>query len=489
MDSIASGVSSLLNVSSPHVKKLLNWKQGDEEEKWAEKAVDALVKKLKKNKGAIEDLERALSCPDQQSKCVTILRSLDGRLQVSHRKGLPHVIYCRVWRWPDLQSHHELKPQPFCRHAFQQSNTKQKEVCINPYHYIRVESPVLPPVLVPRFSHPMPTDPSRPTLMPFQRVPEPQMPHNIYYNQNGFSAPPMNGQHLQGAGVGPANPMSPGMSSGGIPSPGPVMSPSGEYGPGSPPSDPIAMAAHGGHGYEGQQASPGQELKPFSPGQSNNNMDTTGTPQVQPVHYQDSPNHVPHWCSIAYFEQNTRVGEVFHSTSSSVHIDGFTNPGAENNRFCLGQLSNVNRSSVTENTRRHIGHGVLLMYSNGEVYVKCMSDSAIFIQSRNANDSHGFHPSAVWKIPPGASQRIFNGMEFSQRLSQCVNHGYEAVFEMTKMCTIRMSFVKGWGSDYHRQDVTSTPCWVELHLNCPLLWLDNVLKEMAPTRNQITSNS
>ena len=62
--------------------------------------------------------------------------------------------------------------------------------------------------------------------MPFQRIPEPQMPHNIYYNQNGFSAPPMNGQHLQGAGVGPANPMSPGMSSGGIPSPGPVMSPS-----------------------------------------------------------------------------------------------------------------------------------------------------------------------------------------------------------------------------------------------------------------------
>ena len=62
--------------------------------------------------------------------------------------------------------------------------------------------------------------------MPFQRIPEPQMPHNIYYNQNGFSAPPMNGQHLQGAGVGPANPMSPGMSSGGIPSPGPVMYPS-----------------------------------------------------------------------------------------------------------------------------------------------------------------------------------------------------------------------------------------------------------------------
>ena len=70
-------------------------------------------------KGAIEDLERALRIGGQDANqvtpCVTIPRSLDGRLQVSHRKGLPHVIYCRVWRYPDLQSHHELKPQHFCR--------------------------------------------------------------------------------------------------------------------------------------------------------------------------------------------------------------------------------------------------------------------------------------------------------------------------------------------------------------------------------------
>ncbi|KAG8001239.1 Mothers against decapentaplegic-like protein 3, partial [Nibea albiflora] len=74
-------------------------------------------------------------------------RSLDGRLQVSHRKGLPHVIYCRLWRWPDLQSHHELRAVELCEYAF---HTKKDEVCVNPYHYQRVETPVLPPVLVPR---------------------------------------------------------------------------------------------------------------------------------------------------------------------------------------------------------------------------------------------------------------------------------------------------------------------------------------------------
>lgn len=66
---------------------------------------------------------------------------------MSHRKGLPHVIYCRLWRWPDLQSHHELKAIDSCAFAF---NLKKDEVCVNPYHYLRVETPVLPPILVPR---------------------------------------------------------------------------------------------------------------------------------------------------------------------------------------------------------------------------------------------------------------------------------------------------------------------------------------------------
>ena len=40
----SSSISSLFSFTSPAVKRLLGWKQGDEEEKWAEKAVDALVR-------------------------------------------------------------------------------------------------------------------------------------------------------------------------------------------------------------------------------------------------------------------------------------------------------------------------------------------------------------------------------------------------------------------------------------------------------------
>lgn len=60
------------------------------------------MKKLKKKKGSMEELERALSCPGTPSQCVTIPRSLDGRLQVKSYKfcyyspGLIIVILSRI---------------------------------------------------------------------------------------------------------------------------------------------------------------------------------------------------------------------------------------------------------------------------------------------------------------------------------------------------------------------------------------------------------
>jgi len=464
---MSNSLNSLFSFTSPAVKRLLGWKQGDEEEKWAEKAVDALVKKLKKTKGAIEALETALSNPGQITKCVTIPRSLDGRLQVSHRKGLPHVIYCRVWRWPDLQSHHELKPLDICEYPF---TSKQMEVCINPYHYKRVESPVMPPVLVPRHSEFAPGH----SLLPYQQIPEPNMPHNVSFNQNGYPGP-----HSPYDPRGPHSPLS------NVPSPGSATS-----GHSYNPHSPIPHNAHSPVPHPLGPETPPPAYSPRDEGANtrpndNQGMETENNAS-EPVPYQEPI----YWASIAYYELNSRVGEVYHANNHSVIIDGFTNPSNKNNnRFCLGQLSNVNRNSTIENTRRHIGKGVHLYYVGGEVYAECLSDSAIFVQSRNCNYHHGFHPTTVCKIPPGCSLKIFNNQEFATLLTQSVNHGFEAVYELTKMCTIRMSFVKGWGAEYHRQDVTSTPCWIEVHLHGPLQWLDKVLTQMGSPGNHISSVS
>lgn len=145
--------------------------------------------------------------------------------------------------------------------------------------------------------------------------------------------------------------------------------------------------------------------------------------------------------------------------------------------------------AVNETQKRFHFSGVKLIYSNGDVYVQRLSDSSIFVQSRIANISNGFHLSAVWKIPQGATLKIFDAKEFAKHLESAAHHSYGAVFDCQKMCTIRMSFVKGWGADYHRQDITSTPCWVEIHLFDPLNWLDRVLRTMEPPMNHITSNS
>lgn len=67
---------SILPFTPPIVKRLLGWKKGEQngqEEKWCEKAVKSLVKKLKKT-GQLDELEKAITTQNINTKCITIPR-------------------------------------------------------------------------------------------------------------------------------------------------------------------------------------------------------------------------------------------------------------------------------------------------------------------------------------------------------------------------------------------------------------------------------
>ena len=57
------------------------------------------------------------------------------------------MVFCRIWRWPDLQNCNELKSVPHCQHAYAHTTSLSSKkpddaqlVCINPYHYLRCNS-------------------------------------------------------------------------------------------------------------------------------------------------------------------------------------------------------------------------------------------------------------------------------------------------------------------------------------------------------------
>ena len=52
---------------------------------------------------------------------------------------------------------------------------------------------------------------------------------------------------------------------------------------------------------------------------------------------------------------------MFHANQPSLTVDGFTDP-SNAERFCLGLLSNVNRTQHVEVTRKHVGKGWCCIY-------------------------------------------------------------------------------------------------------------------------------
>ncbi|XP_012345321.1 mothers against decapentaplegic homolog 4 isoform X10 [Apis florea] len=501
MTGIAPSAPTSADACLSIVHSLMCHRQGGESEGFSKRAIESLVKKLKEKRDELDSLITAITTNGAHpSKCVTIQRTLDGRLQVAGRKGFPHVIYARIWRWPDLHKN-ELKHVKYCQFAF---DLKCDSVCVNPYHYERVVSPgiaVVHPMSHTVGSQQQSLNTSSGSSGTQMLSPSQGQSTETFYGTNtppqDLNQPPTVDALAASLGEGQNSPVSPVHlhHSNGFPVG------TAAYNSGAPQwTGPNTLTYT-----QSMQPPDHRHLHPTSywgghGGEVSGNIG--GLLSTQPA-----PEY---WCSVGYFELDTQVGETFKVSSGcpTVTVDGYVDPSG-GNRFCLGALSNVHRTEQSEKARLHIGKGVVLdLRGEGDVWLRCQSEHSVFVQSYYLDREAGRAPGdAVHKIYPSAYIKVFDlrqchkqmrgqaataqaaaaaqaaavaghlthGAPITKSLSAAAGIGVD---DLRRLCILRLSFVKGWGPDYPRQSIKETPCWIEVHLHRALQLLDEVLHTM-----------
>jgi len=446
--------------SSSWSEKFLKLKkvQKSNDEDWEEKAVESLVKKLSKsNPEALKILEIVLEQQCAKTPCVTIDNTIDGRMQIHHRKIFPHVAYCKVWRWPDLKNHNELKQiqGDYCTKSFyakkdnkkgNKKDAKKYEVCVNPYHYERTQA-----------------------------------------NFGLTSSQLYNSSCLSNASISSS------------------FSEQQSFMNQSTASQSLEMCVD-------------QSINTIDPNSLNSinqsfdersmsqNFFIDTKTQISPIstgqqsfsNYQELPMNV-----------DLTVNEVYDSYVDPNNFDNCRLTFDTNLDICRSAVPSMNWCSVvffeyknrlsrqTISSNRHVisgqqlpkylnrNQGIQIHYKNGEVYIEC--NCKVFIQSTFLNLCNYMDLKSVVEMRPGNPIKIFDEAIFERMIQNHFQLGYEALARLVKFTQCTVSFMYGWDDAY--SEIFKKPCWLEISMDHALITLDKPLSRLKPSNQQVTSVS
>lgn len=316
----------------------------------------------------------------------------------------PHLLCCQIWRWPELQQGSELRPLPMCS-----AGSSATTVCCNPYHWSRLCKPESPPP-------------------PYGRLPEKRLKPDCAPSEDGHDvAPP--------------------------PPPPPCEDPLSRDQP--DPDEPRKDAPWG------RMPPRWQDWQSWQGSFTTNGEGASelGLP----------PERRP-WCQLAYWELADRVGRLYEVRGPYINVSAAAEPS--NQGLCLATLANhapprpagTAPALAVERTRTKIGLGVTLSQEDDGVWAYNRSDHPIFVNSPTLDDPDS-RTLLVYRVPPGHCLNVFRADTTTQhwerwrRVNEATNSG------PVDPRAVRISFAKGWGPKYSRQEVTACPCWIEVLLS------------------------